>query len=81
MAGVGGSNAVSLGIPHSTVPRGRSKLRKVCVVGGGKAAPPKEPMRVQVPENTADLRGMRHDEAMEALEQGMEECPRDSVTL
>jgi len=36
-------------------------------------------MRVQVPENTADLRGIRHDEAMEVLEDAMEGCPQDSV--
>jgi dsDNA-specific endonuclease/ATPase MutS2 len=36
-------------------------------------------MRIQIPENTADLRGMRHDEAMEALENAMEECPQNSV--
>ena len=36
-------------------------------------------LRVQIPENTADLRGMRLDQAMQELESKLHECPDDSV--
>ena len=36
-------------------------------------------LRVQIPENTADLRGMRFEEAMQELETRIHECPNNSV--
>ena len=36
-------------------------------------------LRLQLPENTADLRGMRQEEAMRALEDAIDDCPVDSA--
>ena len=36
-------------------------------------------LRLQLPENTADLRGMRQEEAMRALEDAIDGCPVDSA--
>lgn len=45
----------------------------------GEPSPSRYVTRLQVPENTADLRGLYVSDAMEKLERSIVSCPSDSV--